>query len=433
MKVWVSFILLLSGPFIAHAASTLSPVENQIQSYIVQQRPAQIALLKKLVNINSGTSNLKGIYRVGHIIQQQLNALGFKTHWAFEPPMMRRAGTLIAESQGKKGKRLLLIGHLDTVFSPAGSFKTFTQKDNTAKGPGIIDDKGGVVVLLYTLKALHSVHALDDATILVVLTGDEEDSGKPSNISRKPLIEAAKQAEIALDFEPSISQSTVSIARRGIGGWAIETKGNESHSATLFLPEVGDGAIFEMARILTTMRIEFERDKKLVLNPGIVLGGNRIHFEEKTSSGAAFGKDNVVSKTALAHGDYRFENDEQKAKFKTIVTKIVDAHLPGTHSMVTFEEGIPAMAPTPANLKLLTVYSQASKDLGQGDIKPLPANVRGAGDISYVAAFMTANLAGLGPIGSGTHSSIESIQLDSLTTQTERAAIFMYRLLNATE
>src|SRR5690606_28870563 len=152
------------------------------------------------------------------------------------------------------GKRLLLIGHLDTVFSADSPFQPFTLTKNNAKGPGVLDDKGALVVLVSALKALNDVHALKDTSITIVLTGDEEDSGKPTSISRKPLIDAAKKSDIALDFESAITLNTATIARRGISLWAVNVKGNESHSATIFQKNVGDGAIFEVSRILNTMR-----------------------------------------------------------------------------------------------------------------------------------------------------------------------------------
>jgi glutamate carboxypeptidase len=424
----LSYIVLFLLCSHAVSAASLPATEEHIRDYVVKNNNSEITMLKTLVNINSGTSNISGVRRVGSIVRQQLNQLGFKTRWVEEPASMKRAATLVAERKGAQGSRILLIGHLDTVFPRDSKFQKFELKKNSAKGPGVIDDKGGVVVLLTALKALKANHALDNTTITVVLTGDEEDSGKPTSTSRKPLFAAAKESDIALDFEPTITLDTVSVARRGIANWEIESHGNESHSATIFIPEVGDGAIFESARILNTMHAQFKSEKYLSFNPGIVLGGNTVVFDKKSSKGNAFGKENVVAKIALARGDFRFISDEQKKSFEDKLTKIINDHLPRTHSTVTFEDGIPAMPPTNNNLKLLEKYSAVSVDLRQGAIKPLDAGVRGAGDISHIAAIVPANLAGLGPLGLGTHSILETIDLSSLPTQTERAAIFIYRL-----
>lgn len=409
-------------------AATLSPSEQKIRDHIINHKQAQIVLLEKLVNINSGTTNPNGVHKVGEIMRREFKQLGFTTRWVEEPATMHRAGTLIAEHHGKRGKRLLLIGHLDTVFAKDSPFRHIELQNHIAKGPGTLDDKGGMVVMLFALQALHENHALDDTTITVVLTGDEEDSGKPTYISRKPLLDAANKMEIALDFEPTLSLSTATIARRGITDWTVTTHGNESHSATIFQKNVGAGAIFELARILNTMRTALVGIKDVTFNPGIVLAGTQITYDPAASQGTAFGKQNVVAKIALARGDLRYLTVNQKKSLEAKMTAIVGQHLEGKKSTISFQDGIPAMQPTAQNLELLKQYSRASIDLGHGEIKPLEPGSRGAGDISYVASIVPADLAGLGPVGLGAHSIIEALELDSLPVQTERAAVFIYRL-----
>jgi len=399
----------------------------QIKSYVDKNQQAEVNLLKKLVNINSGTTNIAGVKRAGEVVRKELTQLGFRTRWVNLPANMHRAPTLIAERRGKQGKRLLLIGHLDTVYE-GKSAAVYTQQKNTAKGPGTSDDKGGVVVMISALKALHAMHALDNTSITVVLTGDEEDSGKPTTISRKPLFEAAKQSDIALDFEPSITLETASTGRRGISSWIIESRGNESHSATIFQQEVGDGAIFELARILQTMRTKLADEKYLTFNPGLILGGTKVNYNRAQTKGDAFGKDNVIAKTATVTGDLRFLSDKQRYQAEEKIAAIVKDSLPGTHANITFYDGIPAMTSTSANQTLLDEYSAASDALGYGKVKAFDSGQRGAGDISHIAAMVPANLAGLGPIGFGTHSVIESVELDSFPIQTARAALLIYRL-----
>ncbi|RDI42540.1 M20/M25/M40 family metallo-hydrolase [Aquicella lusitana] len=412
----------------AVAAGPLSPVEEKMKNYIGEHKQSQIILLKKLVNINSGTMNIRGVHRVGGVVRAQLSQLGFETYWVEEPASMHRAGTLVAERRGNKGKRVLLIAHLDTVFPPTSKFKRFEMHKHSAKGPGVIDNKGGVVVILYALKALNAAHVLKDTTITVVLTGDEEDSGKPTSISRQPLIKVARRSDVALDFEPAISLETATIARRGISDWTVETAGNQSHSATIFQENVGAGAIFELTRILNAMREQLQNEKYLSFNPGIVLGGTHITYNKKTYDGTAFGKQNVVAQIAQADGDFRFIDETQKNLIKAKMAEIVEQHLPYTKAKISFQDGIPAMAPTENNRKLLEQYSEASLALGQGAIKPLDPGMRGAGDISHIAQIVPANLAGLGPAGWGAHSNAETVEIDSLPVQTQRAAILIYRL-----
>jgi glutamate carboxypeptidase len=409
-------------------ANSLTAIETQLQTYVTQQQQEEWVLLKKLVNVNSGTANIKGVNRIAAIVTPYFKQLGFRVRLVSEPKAMHRAKTLIAERTGKQGKHVLLIAHLDTVFPNTSSFKKFELKNNTAKGPGVTDDKGGIVVILYALKALQAAHVLDGKNITVVLTGDEEDSGKPTSISRKPLFAAAKNADVALDFEPAISMNTATIARRGISMWTLEAHGKESHSASIFQEGVGDGAIFELTRILNTMRLELSKEKYLTFNPGVMIAGTKIAFNDRASQGTAFGKENVISPIALAKGDLRFLNSEQEKATQAKMEAIVKKSLPGTHASMTFKAGIPAMPPTAQNTKLLEEYSLVSTDLGQGPVKPLDPQLRGAGDISHIASIVPANLSGLGPVGFGAHSENEHIELASLPIQTARAAIFIYRL-----
>src|SRR3990167_2853982 len=408
-------------------AALLSAVEKQISEYITQQKDEQLSLLEKLININSGTANISGVHQVGEILRLQFEQLGFKTRWVEEPTNMHRAATLIAERKGTTGKKLLLIGHLDTVFPKDSLFQKFERHENIATGPGVIDDKGGDVVILYALKALQVAHALDNATITVVLTGDEEDSGKPTSISRKPLFDAAQNSDIALDFEWAITSDTATIARRGIANWVLEAQGNEAHSSEIFQKSAGYGAIFELTRILNTMLTQLSVKKYLSFSPGLIFGGTTINYDKSNSQGTAFGKGNVIARAAMTKGDLRFLTADQKLDAEKRILAIVKKHLPGTTASINFQDGIPAMPPSSSNLELLEKYSRASNDLGYGSIKPLDPGVRGAGDISHIASIVSANLAGLGALGTGAHSIKETLNIDSLPIQTQRAALLIYR------
>lgn len=153
-----------------------------------------------------------------------------------------------------------------------------------------------------------------------------------------------------------------------------------------------------------------------------------IDFLQTSSRGNAAGKKNVIARIAMANGDLRFLTPEQKATAEKNMTDIVKKHLPGTNATIRFIDGIPAMPPTAANQQLLKKYSQVSQDLGYGAIAALDPGLRGAGDISYIADKVSANLVGLGAMGTGDHSTNETIDLHSLPIQSQRAAILIYRL-----
>jgi len=420
------YLLLLIFTSVTQAAS-LSATEKKITSYVIASQAEQLSLLQALVNVNSGTLNIAGVNKVGEMLQAEFDRIGFHTVFVALPQNMNRGDTLIATRTGHSGKRLLLIGHLDTVYPADSPFQRAVMHKNTMTGPGVIDDKGGDVVILYALKALHEAGVLDDVSITVVLTGDEEDSGKPTSISRLPLIEAARHSDIALDFENGIG-NTATIGRRGVSMWQLNTRGYEAHSSQIFQKQSGDGAIYELSRLLNTIRMQLSQQKYVSFNPALVLGGTMVQYEKNKSGGTALGKNNVIAKSAIATGDFRFMTPQQKIQIEKKVKAIVKQHLPGTTASISFQDGIPAMSPTPNNLKLLKEYSVVSQDLGFGKVQTLDAGLRGAGDISYVAAIVQASLAGLGPMGDDAHSVKEKLEIPSLSMQTQRAAVLIYRL-----
>jgi len=228
------FSLLFSAALLAYGnsvnAQKLSRVEKKIVEKVTRYDQEAIDFLEKVVNINSGTMNLAGVKAVGNVFDTALKELDFTTQWIEMPKEMNRAGHLFASIRGNKGKKLLLIGHLDTVFEADSPFQTFERKDSIAYAPGGNDMKGGNVVILYALKALHELNLLKDVGITVAFTGDEERTGKPLSISRKDLIEAAKASDIALGFETATGFNNATIARRGASGWKVETSGKRAHS-----------------------------------------------------------------------------------------------------------------------------------------------------------------------------------------------------------
>lgn len=132
MKITLSISLLFIGFIVLQTtqANVLSPIEKQISQIVAQQKNQPLTLLKKIVNINSSTTHIAGVHQVGEILRPQFEKLGFKTRWIEEPAAMKHAGTLIAERKGSAGKRILLIGHLDTVFPQNSPFQKFKLLKN---------------------------------------------------------------------------------------------------------------------------------------------------------------------------------------------------------------------------------------------------------------------------------------------------------------
>jgi len=417
---------------IAQNTSPLTPEEKAIVAYIDANEQASNDLLEKLVNINSGTHNLEGVHAVADIMQSQLSDLGFKVRWI---PMeqIQRAGVLVAEhpcpEPEKCGKRILLIGHMDTVFEKSSPFQTYSVKGNIATGPGVNDMKGGLVDMLFALKAMQAADVLKQAEITIVLSGDEEAHGEPASISRRDMIAAAKHSDVALEFEGTPRMEGVfygSVSRRSSITWRINATGETGHSSGIFSVRMGFGAIYELARILDAFRVQLP-EESLTFNVGMAAGGTSLQVDEPGNNATITGKDNIIAPTAYASGDIRTISNQQTARVEKKMQDIVAHHLPKTNATITFGEGYPAMAPTAQSRALLRILNHANASLGFKTMPELDPLKRGAGDISFVADLIPG-LAGIGATGEGAHAPGETIDLSTQPINTKRDALLMYRL-----
>ena len=422
----------LAAAVLAAAAVQLSsPVERRIVDAVDANNPGALALLEKVVDINSGSQNLAGVKAVGDVFRAEFDALGFKTTWV-DGAAFKRAGHLIAEHPGP-GPKMLLIGHLDTVFEPDSPFQKFQRiDDRTAKGPGVIDMKGGDVIIVYAMKALKAAGVLDRMHIVVVMTGDEEDTGEPQALARQALVDAAKGAKYAVGFEDGPGDPRYAVtARRGTSGWRLEVTANPAHSSQIFRSDVGDGAIFEAARILDAFRTKLSGEQHLTFNPSVIAGGTTVELDPVTTRGTVFGKTNVIPDKAIVIGDLRTLSKDQLQHARHTMTAALDGALPQTKAALTFEDGYPSLAPTEGNAKLLAMYDQASRDLGFGPVEAVSPDRAGAADVSFVADEVPAIIDGVGLMGHDDHTPGETADLSTLPSQTKRAAILLYRLSEA--
>ncbi len=431
MKVFlIPSLAMLAGLAATPAIAGLTPAEAKMAAHVETIYEPSVTLLQQLVDVNSGSMNFAGVEQVGRMMRAELEPLGFKVEWK---PMAaaNRAGHIIATHVGRPGtKRLLLIGHLDTVFEKDSPFQKFVRRGEQGEGPGAADDKGGMVVILMALKAMKAAGTLAAANIEVVLTGDEEDSGDPIEVARADLIAAGKRADVALDFEGLVVQGSRdmgSIARRSSNSWTLTATGKAGHSSGIFSASAGDGAIYELARIVATFRKELP-EPNLTFNVGLIAGGQSAAFDADGVRATATGKSNIIPGIAIAKGDFRTLSDEQTARVKAKMTAIVAAHAPLTGAEIKFDAGgYPAMAPTDGNRAILVALNGVNADLGLPEMPPLDPLKRGAGDISFVANDVSG-LAGLGPASKGDHAPGETVDLASMKRQAKRAAILMTRL-----
>lgn len=422
------FICLIFISFISLHAQSLQPNEQKLIKRIEENYPEMMALLKNSVNINSGTFNIGGVKAVGDLYATELAKLGFTIEWITLHDSLKRAGHLVATRKGKKGKRIMLLGHLDTVFEPDMPANPFTVlNDSTITGQGINDMKGGDVIIIAAMKAMHELNLLNDATITIYMTGDEENAGEPRSISRGDFIERAKQHDIVLAFEGAAGLNTIATARRGSSGWELEVEGKQGHSSGVF-GNAGYGAIYEAARIVNSFRETLSKEKYLTFNPGIFIGGSEVSANFEQQRGEASGKTNIISPKTYVNGDLRFLTEEQKNNARKTMQAIVSNSLAGTKAIIRFQDGIPSMAPTKGNEGLANILSNTSEDMGLGKVLPGDPGSRGAGDISYVAAFADC-LDGLGAAGKGAHAPGETLNTKLYPILMKRGAVFIYRLI----
>jgi glutamate carboxypeptidase len=423
----IVYFFLFSAISITANTQTLTKAEQKILKSVDANTTYAFNLLKDAVNINSGTFNIAGVKQVGELFTKELAALGFTVEWVSLPDSLKRAGHLVAYRKGKKGKKLFLIGHLDTVFEPFMPANPYHQlDDSTATGQGVNDMKGGDVVIIAALKALSEQKLLDETTITVYMTGDEENAGDPKSVSRGDFIERARQHDIALAYETAMGMSIVATARRGASSWRLEAEGKQGHSSGVF-GSGGNGAIYEAARIVNNFREKLSGEEYLTFNPGLFVGGSDVLYNEKVQKGEAVGKTNIISPKAVVIGDLRFLTDEQKEKARDVMREIVAQNLAGTKATISFKDGIPSMPPTSGNEALAKVVNEVSMALGFGEVAAGNPGARGAGDISYIAKYLDC-LDGLGASGRGAHAPGETINLNEFPKLIKRNALLIYRL-----
>ena len=417
-------LLLLASP----AAFALTAGERALVKSVDAHNAEGLALLQRVVNINSGTHNPGGVREVGALFRAELDSIGFKTRWVSQDEV-KRGGHLVADHPGT-GPRILLIGHLDTVFEPDSPFQKMESTGAlTARGPGIIDMKGGDVVIVQALKALHAAGLLKSMNVIVVMTGDEEDPGLPLSKAREALVAAAKGADVAIGFEDGDGDPAHAVvARRGTTQWQLTVTGATGHSSQIFSEAFGAGAIFEAARILNTFREKLAGQPHLTFNPAAIVGGTTVEMDAAQARGTAFGKTNVIPARVIVTGDLRGLTMEQfRAAEETMRGAVATARMP-VHAEITFEEGYPPLAPTAGNTSLLARYDRVSQDLGLGPVTAVSPDKAGAADVAFIAGQVSSVIDAVGLKGHDDHSPGETADLTTLSVQTKRAAVLLSRI-----
>ncbi|HYE94431.1 MAG TPA: M20 family metallopeptidase [Terriglobales bacterium] len=369
-------------------------------------RDEQLELLARLVNHDSGTDDVMDVNRVGAILAERLERLGFT---------LRRVATerfgdhLVGEKPGTGPKRFLFVGHYDTVF-PSGTVKQRPFRidaQGRAWGPGVYDMKGGLAALLYALRAHQEARTRTwaETTVAVVFNSDEERLSPTS----RPVIEAeAKRAHSVGVLEPARPNGEYVMARKGAGTFQLEIAGKASHAG--LQPELGASAIWDLAQKVTALHALTDFERGTTVNVGTVRGGERP---------------NVVADRASAEIDLRAwsqaEADAAIAAMRAICER---AHVPGTTPRFSGQIHFPPWPPgLPGTERLLAIMKKVGQELGV-DVRAIKTG--GGSDGNHTSA-IAPTLDGMGPKGSRAHSEEEFIEVATLLERTKMLALFLNR------
>ena len=365
--------------------------------WLCKREAEMLALLERLVNIDSGTYLKEGVNQIANIIVPKLHELGFEVE---QLPQTDFGDHLLARKEGTSMKRLLCIGHMDTVF-PEGEAKRrpFRIDGDKAYGPGVLDMKGGIVVLLYSLYALMKADpSLYQTLNLTLLFNSEEEILSPT--STPYVIREARAADTVCVFEPARPQGQVVIKRKGAGKYYLTVHGKAAHAGSQ--PELGVSAIEELARAILEFHALTDFEEGLTVNVGVVRGGSRS---------------NIIAERASAEIDVRAVGQDHIDRIQNEFNRICRPHRDGIRLELTGGIVFPPMLKTERSLELLSLIQEAGRELGV-EIDEIPT---GGGSDGNHASHYAPTLDGLGPQGTGSHSPDETLIVPTLL---ERSKVF---------
>jgi glutamate carboxypeptidase len=400
---------------------TLSPQEQRMLNWIDTRSDQLLTELTQHVAINTGTGNLEGINRYRAILAKDLQRLGFATREVASKPMpvltcdggnVNVANHLVASRTGSNTNRIFLNGHMDTVFPVSDEFQTLTiEADGTLHGPGVLDMKGGIVVMLNALRALDAGGYLDQTNITVLLNSDEEIG---SLDSRTLVEELARQHDIGLVFEGS-KENLVTRSRKGLGQVRLKVTGRESHAGGSH--EKGVSANLELAHEIVAIEQLTDYERGVTVNVGVMHGGE---------------KRNTIPGCADAYIDLRYPSVEDGEYLLAAIDKIAST----PHAVNPDYPGLPktetwGVLHRPAKQPNTVVDALIAEAMGLSQIIGEPiegTNYSGGGtdgSIAQAAGLPTVDSLGLN--GEGAHSVREKTSLASLIARTKLAAVLIYR------
>jgi len=373
---------------------------KKIINSVDQNNKAMISLLERLVNIDSGWDNPEGIERVAHIVGEKLSSIGFEVQYLENPGICTH---VLAHKTGTGKKSVMVIGHIDTVFSKGtAALRPFIMSDGKAYGPGVLDMKSGVVIALSALEALYQ-SGWNEKSITVFFCGDEE-TGHPKTNTPEIFIREAEGKDAVFNMETGSDDGAVVVGRKGMIHPEITVKGRSVHAGKD--PQKGASAVLELAHKIVDLHGLTDYEEGITYNVGVIKGGT---------------VPNAVAGEAHARVDVRIVSWDQSEKALNDLKKVAEkTYVAGTETIVSNEKILfMPMETTEAGMELFRIVQEQGHKLGiVPEIKPI--FVGGGSDSCWTVKAGAPTVCAMGARGELNHGEHEYIHVDSLA---ERAKL----------
>lgn len=382
----------------------MSSAEADVTKWIGDHARAMEGALADLVQVNSFTDNVEGGRKVASMLEELFRIPGLESR---RVASSRYADHLVITSAGAQRPEIALVGHLDTVFPP-GTFEGFRRDGDLARGPGVLDMKGGLVVVAWALKALAEVTGLPPLSLVIVA---DEEVGSPEG--QAIIREAVAGAKGALVFEAGRQKDLIITRRKGTGAVTVIAHGKAAHAGNAH--KEGANALWALAKVVDRAQALTDYARGVTVNVGKISGG--------TSK-------NTVPDRAEALVDLRFETKADAEGLLDALRKAADeaaAAVPGTR--IEIQGGI-ARLPlerTEASAKLMESYLAAAREVGLGTGEA--SLIGGGSDASTTSGIGIASIDGLGPRGIGFHTHDEQIEIATLALKAQALARYLATLV----
>ena len=363
-----------------------------------------LLLIEKLVNIDSGSHNKTGIDKIGEILSEEYEKLGFKIEVVKEE---NNGDNLLIQHMDSEGTNLIAVAHMDTVFKDGtASVRPFKIEGKRAYGPGVIDMKSSQVALLYALKALKENDKQSFKDVRIVLNSDEEIG---SGTSRHLIEREAEGKKYALIMEPARKDGSLVSSRRGGGRYTIAVKGKAAHSG--IEPQNGISAIEELAYKIIQLHALTNHSEGINVSVGIIEGGESV---------------NTIAPSAVAHVDVRISKIEQSEFIDEKIREICSrSDIEGTTIELSGGLNRPPMVKNKETIDFLDIIKEVGNEVG---INIVDIGTGGGSDASFTSAIGVPTVDGLGPVGGNPHSVDEYLEVPTLVERTNLLAELIERL-----